>query len=714
MSAIKPSILRQPLWGETLSRHIVSVKGQDGPRRARSVNTQDLVTALRKAPVGDKLALPAGELGVDRLERRIFLEGASSGTVLKAPLQIAADFVSLTDLEICGSRSNDAVIVEKGILMLENCRVKGSLRIGSQATVFLKNCRVEDAEAGISLAQGAKVEMQGTRVTNCHSGMVLRDGSSATLFHSRFDHCAMRDGTEWGAAIFAHNAALHAEGVRFEQNGVGLYLTDCTLVELVASHLTQHDVAAIIFAGLASSRLTLRSCTIERQMTARCAQVSTTGGMVICHHTEFKQSPAAAASLNQSWTEIRQSKFSSEDIAIEAQGCNITAVAIQARSAKTNALSAAQCRGTIREGFFLGHPPTALTESNGLDITETSEVEVEIPNKEIESFLHRLEQTVTEESVRAQLERIFRQAHAAHQRRLGGLPRPRQNFHLALTGNVGLGKRAAAEWLAEAWHEFGVTKSEGLYDLTYQPINGHGNPYEAARGKTVFLSAREATGFTNEAGRVERALAGWMNDPNTVVILEGEREEIRRLVRLSPMLSEAFHHTLHFHAYGPVEFTTYFHQLCQADEITLSQEAAEAMLLLLHIYCDRKDKRFATRGGIRAFYEHARERYLERSSQQNRFDGELEIRDLNLPPEKALKRALEGSPAYASFCPSCHKENPWLPGLENHTSCLHCEAGYIAPWGIWRDSATYRRMTQPTTPIIEPGVISRRRSLLGR
>lgn len=714
MSAIKSSILRRPSWGETLNRHIVHAKGEEGPRRARQADARDLLAVLRKASIGDKIALPVGEHGVNRLERRIFLEGASGGTVLKAPLQVAADFVSLTNINIHGPRSNDAVIVEKGILMLENCRVKGSLRVGSQATLYLKNCRVEDAEAGVSLSQGAKVEMSGTRITNCHSGMVLRERSSATLFHSRIDHCAMRDGGEWGAAIFAHNAELHAEGMRFEHNGVGLYLTDCTLAVLVASHFTQHDMAAIIFTGLASSRLFLHSCTIERQITTRCAQVSATGGMMTWHHSQLKQSPAIAAALNQSWVEIKQSKFASEDIAIEAENCNINAVSIDARSAKSNALKALQCVGLVRNGFFLGHPPISLTDSDALAISETAQVEAETSNKEIDAFLRRLEQTVTEESVRAQLERIFRQAHAAYQRKLGGLPRPRQNFHLALTGGVGLGKRAAAEWLAEAWHEFGVTKAGGLYDLTYQPINGHGNPYEAARGRTVFLSAREATGFITEAGRVEQALSGWMNDPNTVIILEGEREEIRRLVRLSPMLSEAFHHTLHFHAYGPVEFTTYFHQLCQSDEITLSQEAAEAILLLLHIYCDRKDKRFATRGGIRAFYEQARERYLERSSQQNRFDGELEIRDLNLPPEKALKRALEGSPVYVTFCPHCQKENPWLPGLDKHVTCLHCDSDYIAPWGLWRESATYRRMTQAASPIIEPGVISRRRSLLGR
>jgi len=714
MSAIKSTILRRPSWGETLNSYVVVPKGQDGPRRARTVDARDLATALRKAPIGDRIALPAGDLGINRLERRIFLEGASTGTVLKAPLQVAADFVFITDLEIHGSRSNDAVIVEKGILMLENCRVKGSLRIGSQATVYLKNCHVEDAEAGLSLAQGAKVEMITSRITNCHSGIVLREGSTATLFHSRLDHCAMRDGTEWGAAIFAHNAELHAQGVRFEHNGVGLYLTDCKLAQIVSSHFTHHDVAAIIFAGLASSRLHIKSCTIERQKTARCAQVSTTGGAIIWHHSTIRSSPAIALAINQSWVEMMKSKLASDDIAIDAQGCNLTATAIDARSAKTHAFSSVQCRGAIREGFFLGHPPTALHDSEDLQILESTQVETVLSSERVDALLHRLEQTVSEETVRAQLERILRQAHAAHQRRLGGLPRPRQSFHLALTGSAGLGKRAAAEWLAEAWHEFGVTTSEGLYELTYQPINGHGNPYEAARGRTVFLSAREATGFTNEAGRVERALTGWMNDPNTVVILEGEREEIRRLVRLSPMLSEAFHNTLHFQAYGPVEFTTYFQQLCRADEIALSQEAAEAVLLLLHIYCDRKDKRFATRGGIRAFYEQARERFLERSSHQNRFDGEMEIRDLNLPPEKALKRALEGSPAYTTFCPTCRKENPWLPGLEKRIACLHCDTEYSANWGIWRESATYRRLTQATSPIIESGVISRRRSMLGR
>jgi hypothetical protein len=384
-----------------------------------------------------------------------------------------------------------------------------------------------------------------------------------------------------------------------------------------------------------------------------------------------------------------------------------------------------QCRGTVKESIFVGLPPIARQNSEDLIVTTSLQVENETsapvpgkPDREIEYFIRRLDQSISEESVRAQLERILRQAHAAHHRRLGGMPMPNQNFHLAFTGGAGLGKHTAAGILAEAFHNFGITKSGELLEIDLGadlPAPGsENNLFDQAKGHTVFLSAREATGFGNEGSRLDRALVGLVNDTSTVVIIEGEREEVRRLVRSSPLLSQSFHHMLHFRTYGPVEFATHFIQLCQRDGITLAQDAATAVLLLLHIYCDRKDKRFATMSGVDSFYQMARQRYLERSSKLNRFDGEMEIRDLDLPAEKSLHRALESSPAFSSFCPSCQKENPWTPGLEKDMICLHCEVPYVVNLGIWRESTTYRRFSNTTTPIIESGAVSRRRNFLSR
>ncbi len=727
MPAITSSLLRPPSLGEVLKNYSPtgSTKSLSLKTGARFFEVKDVLTALRKASPGVKFEIPAGEFPVTRIERRIFLQGTNPGTVLNSPLHIATDFVSLSDLELRGTRDHDVLFVEEGIVFLENCRIKGGIRVSGKASLYLKNCRLDDAEVGISVGQGSFLELHGTRMSGCHSGIVLREGSNAAVYNSRIDHCALREGSEWGAAIFAANSDVYVEGVRFENNGVGMYLTDCSMARLLCSHFADQEVAAIISTGLASSHLVVRSCTIERQSSPRCAQTSTTGGTVTFLYNTLRQSPAVALTANQSRLEIVRSNFSSDDVAIDLQSSHLTADGLQSRSPRATALNATQCRGTIKDSSFVGRPPTLLQDSENLIITTSVQMESEADtptpakqDREIEYFIRRLDQAISEESVRAQLERILRQAHAAHHRRLGGMPMPNQNFHLAFTGGAGLGKHTAAEILSEAFHNFGVTKAPGLFDVDLgaelPSPNSDSNPLDQAKGRTIFLSAREATGFGNEGSRVERALAGLINDTSTVVIIEGEREEVRRLLRSSPLLSQSFHHMLHFRNYGPVEFTTYFTQLCQADGITLAQDAAIAVLLLLHIYCDRRDKRFATLGGVQGFYQLARQRYLERSSKLNRFDGELEIRDLDLPPEKSLHRALESSPAFSSFCPSCQKENPWVPGLERDMVCLHCEVPYVVNLGIWKDSASYRRFGSANTSIIESGAVSRRRNLLPR
>ena len=198
------------------------------------------------------------------------------------------------------------------------------------------------------------------------------------------------------------------------------------------------------------------------------------------------------------------------------------------------------------------------------------------------------------------------------------------------------------------------------------------------------------------------------------MILAGERDEIRRLLRSQPGLDRAFRKTLFFTSYGPVELAAHLARLCAADHIPLSPDAARDLLLTLHLYSERKDKRFANTKGVEFLYEAARRRYLERCSVAMRFDLELETRDFDIPQDKSLRAAIERCPAFISICPSCHEENPWLPGLDRRTHCLHCDTPYTAEWGIWKDSTTYRRQREAETHPLENSLAARRIHLPSR
>jgi hypothetical protein len=207
----------------------------------------------------------------------------------------------------------------------------------------------------------------------------------------------------------------------------------------------------------------------------------------------------------------------------------------------------------------------------------------------------------------------------------------------------------------------------------------------------VFLRTAEATGSAAAITAAQQTIQGLTSRPDVVVILEGERNTLRRLLRAEHGLDPTFRKTLFFSSFGPLELAAHFALLCENDHIPLSADAARDLLLALHLYCDRKDKRFGHTKGVEFLYDAARRNFLERCSVANRVDLEMETRDFDVPQDKLIRAVTQRCPAFVTFCPSCTKENSWVAGLNRQCVCLHCGASYLAGWGTWKDSPTYRK-----------------------
>ena len=292
----------------------------------------------------------------------------------------------------------------------------------------------------------------------------------------------------------------------------------------------------------------------------------------------------------------------------------------------------------------------------------------------------------------------LRLAHAGQQRRLGGLPVPNQSYHSIFMGPSGTGKLTAARLLAEGLHAFGVLPSPDVEELSLSTVNGAHHPHPGV----VFVRAHEATGSDLEHDNARLAIERLVSIPGEIVVLDGERDELRRMLRQSAVLDRAFRHTVYFTSFGPLELAALFTQLCDRDRIPVSIEAMRTILLAFHLYCERRDRRYANAHGVETLYENTRRRYLGRCSVAQSVDLELEPRDMEIPQDKSLLTALERSPAFVSFCPACTRENTWLPGLAAQVQCLHCDAYYTANWGVWKDSATYRRMKETLSRHAQP------------
>ncbi len=703
----------------TTGRHDVMVNPEGG-----FFEVKNLTAATRRAAKYDIVHIPAGIYTPLEITKPLELRSAQTGPVqLKGPIRIRTEgIVVLNGVEIHSELGTLAVIVEKGTVVFDDCSIHGGITAGSpgnSAQIFLKNCLTGHAEHGIFLSDLASAELSTTRIAECQTGIYLSPGTSCAVHDSCIESCVTITEEDPGAAILAEGASVYCEGVTFSKNSIGMYLSNCGDIRVLSCHFHASETAAIIASNTPTGPATqIQSCTVANQSTARCAQIALTGGAAIIKRTNVQIAPPVAISLEQTRAELHECRFTSRDEpAIDAHSSHLTARSILCLSENSAGLAARSCQGLLRGSRFVGTPPTAITDSMQLisEACTSAEHLSEIPTTDtparpestIEGVMHRLEKSISQDVVRNELERMLRLAHAGQQRREAGLPEPAQSYHCVFMGPPGTGKHAAAQMLAHGLHAFGVIEQPEVHEIALQNgLNG-----SQAHNGVLFVRARDlaepAEGTTDARQQVEEILANSAG----IVVLEGERDELRRLLRQSPVLDRTFRHMLFFTSFGPLELAALFVQLCERDRIPISLEARRTILLALHLYCERKDKRFANTHGVETLYELSRRRYLERCSLAESVDLELESRDFDIPQDKMLLSTLDRSPAFVSFCPACTRETPWLPGLDPQTQCLHCGAIYTANWGVWKDSSTYRRTRESLDRPVHGAELPQRASL---
>lgn len=689
--------------------------------------TKDLPTALRRANSYDVIILPSGEYPGFTVKRPVEIraeDGAS--VVIQGTIKLLADHVILGGLDIHAPADGPAISVEKGESLLRQCTVHGEINVTSQTrtVICMEECVAGRSTEGIVAGGHATLEIASTRISECRIGISLREGANCSLYGCRIETCQSADASNPGAGIFINKSSLYCEGVTLASNDVGAYLSESREAIFLFSYFHSNRRAAIIANGDSARTepvLKLRSCAIERQEVTGCPQISLTGEAADLCHLRIEAGDMPALTADQSQLTFQSVRVGSrKDTALDLRECRITGDGIRANSLFAPALTAENCQGALRLGAFQGSPPTKLVNSPQLqlescdlqengDVDPSKEKEVARPST-IADLLDEMRISVRQNIVRTHLERLLRQAHATAQRKTAGLPAPEQSYHCAFTGPIGTGKLIAAKLLTKGLNAFGFVDSPEINEL-FPGLGGSSlksvaQKNGAANHAAYFVRVRSQGDLPAPTAEPIESLV--KENPQSLIILEGERDEVRRLVRSSPLLTRTFQDIIHFSTYGPPELTTLFSQFCQKDHIVMSPDTARTVLLAFHLYYDRKDKRFANAQGVEAMYRTARRHYLERCSIAGRSDLEMEPRDLGLPPDKVLRTASEGSPLFVTFCPSCTKENPWTTGLPESHSCLHCETTYQALWGVWMESGFYRHLNEVVSQGYDENAIARR------
>ncbi len=664
---------------------------------------RNLTKALSRAADGDLIILPPGEYPGFELRKSLQIRAESPGTAtIKGTVTIHAPHVAMRGIQVRADGDGPALRHERGILILDDCVIRGGLRAGDageKSRVFLRDCLVEHSAEGVVLTGQAAAEIHTSRISGCRIGVSLRPGTACALYHSRLEGCVSTDEANPGAGIHAENASLYAQAVTLSRNGVGAYLKNCDEAKFVFSHFSGNEVGALIAAGSPASPLVIRSCLADRQDAQTCAQFSFDGEAIELLHTTVRAAAAPAVAATNARLEVHEARLEAHDHpALEARSCHLSGYGLHCESTGATALAASACQGILHDSRFTGTPPTTLTDSPQLRFESSPAADLAATEESkggIEGVLQRLQALNCQQPIRNQLERMLRLAHAEQQRRREGLPVTEQKFHSIFMGPPGSGKLTAARGLAEGLFALGVVRSPEVREISpgHPPASNGSHAAGDIPGGVVVIRAADATGSASNVDQIraliEREIAG------NVVVIEGDRNELRQVVRSSQSIGRAFRNTLFFSSFGPTELCAQFASCCRQDHIRLSAEAIRALLLTFHLYCDRKDRRFANTDGVETFYDSARRRYLERCSVAKRVDLEMEPGDFEVPQDRVLRTALEREGAFVSMCPDCKQENPWLAALGARCVCAHCDTTYHADWGIWKGSVLYRQMTTP-------------------
>ncbi len=673
---------------------------------------RNLTSALRRLGDGRRLLLPAGLHPCEIIARSLFIRGTSHAAVLKGPVRIQAGHLVLNGLEIhAASMDAPALILEAGSLVLDSCNIKGGITCKPGTRLFLRNCLVSGGDEAIS-ADRASVETISSRFSGSQIGIALRQGSSGAFYATCIQECSSGRESDWGAGIFAEASDVYCQAVTFSRNDVAAYLKDCASASLFFCLIEDQRAAGIVSSFSGDGLLSLRSCRIIRQTLPASSQLSLAGGRCRISFTSIEDSPASALTANNAALELNDCVLSSgSGPALDMQGGSISSSRLRCESSGSPAFLASEITGSVRSSRFLGQPPVEASASPALTFDQCELHQAAEPPSasavddalDAQEFIKNLVSDISQENIRGEIERILRLAHASRQRQLGGRPLVEQNFHLAFTGSADSGKLITARLFAQGLLRFGIITQPDVYEVNLTPVLSEGTSTHShdlgtqyQPGSVLFIHLPRAD-FSKNLPVLRKTVENLLLLPGTVLILDGPRDELRYFIKSSPDLERAFRHFLQFTNFGPLELMTLFVQHCHKDHIALEPRAALCALLLCHKNCDRKDKRFTTLEGVESVYETIRQRYLERCSRLDRFDLPLSPEDFEVLLEKPVRNLLERNPAFASFCPFCSKENPWVNGLGSTTVCAHCGSSYNAPWGLWKDSLSYRHLRDSLT-----------------
>ena len=243
------------------------------------------------------------------------------------------------------------------------------------------------------------------------------------------------------------------------------------------------------------------------------------------------------------------------------------------------------------------------------------------------SALEQLKELIGLEPVKQQIETLANVVRVNQLRKEQGLKVPDMSYHCVFTGNPGTGKTTVARLVGEIYHELGVLKEGHLIETDRSGLVAEYVGQTAVKTNKIIDSALDGVLFIDEAYTLVGSdqdygpeaiatLLKRMEDDRDclVVILAGFTDEMQRFIDSNPGLQSRFTRYIEFPDYSEEELRRIFLLNCGKYEYHLTDDASNALDLVLASAVANRDRSFGNARFVRNLFEKTVERQSNRLS----------------------------------------------------------------------------------------------------
>ena len=613
---------------------------------------EDMVKAIRRAGREGVVECSAGEYEPILFDKQAQILCVDTGgrAQITGGIKVKGTTVMFRGFTIQAEVDKESVLeLHQSVVICDGCDLVGAVHVGAGSRLYLRNCTIQSGAIGVTVAPGGFLEASGSRITGSETGISVQKGSEISLYGCRFDDCKKLDGT--GACLRAQGANLYFSGCEFFENDLGIVIAESP-TRIMASHFDDN-----------------KRCSISADASHVEIYASLIGGPddeapVVCKGGSLRMedtlifAPQECVQAHDCEMEIFDSLWEKDDGTVSALGKADKPVADTSDSKDSGEKDSSMQRAEAHLDRIIGQP-----------------------------------------LAREKMQSILQFAWAASHRPTG----LGQRLAITFVGQPKSGQQRSVTALSAALKEIGVLKNEKTLNIQLSTMQIPDTGLEKYGVFFFSLPVGEKFFLSRENSAQLLQIINSLPE-DALVIVETNDEKFRALVTRHAYLRRLFSHEVFFPNLEPVDLLTYFAEMCEAENIMISRDAARKLIIIINSLYEGFARRYSDTDGIEELFLSIRRQFLSRVAASMVADDELMFDDIEIPTHRRAIELCGRSAEFVQFCPVCSRTTPWLPGMADHIYCIVCGSKLPMQWGIVRGSEFHQRVRTANGKIESAGV----------